>query len=397
MSWGYNSGFPFTYKSKGREYTLYSKDIKTPGGETKKLYFFYSDKIPPIIAQPTEKPPGFEIKVMITTGAPSLYSESAQEVNYLEQTSEDIIRLHEYYNECPDNKHKLSPFILIVGPESEKIIQIYPDYEGVKSILAEIDKKEIKSLVKKFLEKYQKVDAIPSDDVKKFQELLKIKYDIDVTISTLIEIFHQIKKDMNTEALTEKYKTFEKIISKSKSSSIEEYVNLFLEFSGENWENDIWLLQKSLSEANLMANVEQDIYDLVKKMELDIFERRLLNGTAKPDLESMSGYEFEMFLEELFIKMGYKAHQTSLSGDQGADLVIEKFGEKTAVQAKCHTNVVGNTAIQEIVASCKYYHCTKSMVVTTSSFTRQAEKLAESNDVELIDGKKLNELIEEHW
>ena len=37
------------------------------------------------------------------------------------------------------------------------------------------------------------------------------------------------------------------------------------------------------------------------------------------------------------------------------------------------------------------------MVVATSSFTKQAEKLAESNNVELIDGNKLNELVKEHW
>ena len=45
------------------------------------------------------------------------------------------------------------------------------------------------------------------------------------------------------------------------------------------------------------------------------------------------------------------------------------------------------------MASLKYYHCDKGMVVTTSTFTSSAIELAKANNIELIDGEKLESLI----
>lgn len=44
--------------------------------------------------------------------------------------------------------------------------------------------------------------------------------------------------------------------------------------------------------------------------------------------------------------MGYDVQNTPLSGDQGADLILEKFGEKTIVQAKRYQGNVTNRAVQ---------------------------------------------------
>ena len=74
--------------------------------------------------------------------------------------------------------------------------------------------------------------------------------------------------------------------------------------------------------------------------------------------------------------MGYKIVHTKLSGDQGADLVVERFGEKTAVQAKCYSGAVGNKAVQDVLAAKEYYKCSKAIVITTSGFTRQAIDIA---------------------
>lgn len=82
-----------------------------------------------------------------------------------------------------------------------------------------------------------------------------------------------------------------------------------------------------------------------------------------------------------------------MSGDQGADLIISKLGEKVILQAKRHKAKIGNKAVQEVVASIKHYNADKGMVVTNNYFTNSAFELAKSNNIELIDRDKLEKLI----
>lgn len=95
----------------------------------------------------------------------------------------------------------------------------------------------------------------------------------------------------------------------------------------------------------------------------------------------------------LFIARGYAVQKTGKVGDQGCDLIANLDGQRIAIQAKCYSNFVGNSAIQEIVSAKKYYDCTRAMVVTNSNFTKEALDLAKSNNVELIGGGELSRLI----
>ncbi|MFH0798529.1 MAG: restriction endonuclease, partial [Candidatus Woesearchaeota archaeon] len=76
------------------------------------------------------------------------------------------------------------------------------------------------------------------------------------------------------------------------------------------------------------------------------------------------------------------------------DLIIEKNGISTAIQTKKYSGSVGNTAVQEVVASMKYYDCDKAMVITTGNFTKGAFELAGRNGVQLIDKKGLDDLFD---
>jgi len=151
------------------------------------------------------------------------------------------------------------------------------------------------------------------------------------------------------------------------------------------------------------------IYELIlktieKKTELKLIEtvsavmqtgEKLVNQdkTTIDDIDSMNGIDFEHFLCDLFSKSGYKSEVTKGSGDQGADLIIEKFGERTVVQAKCYSGAVSNSAIQEAVAAKAHYNCSYAMVVTNSCFTKSAMQLANSNNVELWDREILEEKL----
>ncbi len=78
-----------------------------------------------------------------------------------------------------------------------------------------------------------------------------------------------------------------------------------------------------------------------------------------------------------------ESKKTRAHGDYGADLVLEKDGVRTVVQAKRWTKNVGVKAIQEAVAAKPIYRCEHAMVVTNRYFTEQARRLAKANGVRL--------------
>ncbi|MBU4162480.1 restriction endonuclease [Patescibacteria group bacterium] len=143
--------------------------------------------------------------------------------------------------------------------------------------------------------------------------------------------------------------------------------------------------------------VEELIEEVQEEIGLEEFEEDLgsTQNIEIGDFEKLTGYEFEGYLKGLFDLLGYTVIETSLSGDQGADLIASKDGQKTVVQAKKYSGKVANKAIQEISAAQRHYKADKAIVVTNSSFTKSAIDLALSNDVELWDGKKLKDIIRE--
>lgn len=102
-------------------------------------------------------------------------------------------------------------------------------------------------------------------------------------------------------------------------------------------------------------------------------------------IDNMDGKEFELFLEALFSTLDFVVHRTQSTGDYGADLIIEKSNTRVAVQAKRYSSNVGVSAVQEVVASKEFYACDEAMVVTNNYFTHAAQKLANANNVLLLD------------
>jgi hypothetical protein len=105
-----------------------------------------------------------------------------------------------------------------------------------------------------------------------------------------------------------------------------------------------------------------------------------------------NGHEFEEYVKDVFVKLGFEAGVTKKSGDFGADIVMEKNGKKTVVQTKLYSKPVSLKAVQEIVSAIPFYEAHNGIVVTNSTFTKSAKELAEKNHVKLYDGKDL-ELI----
>jgi restriction system protein len=110
----------------------------------------------------------------------------------------------------------------------------------------------------------------------------------------------------------------------------------------------------------------------------------------------MSGAEFERFIGKLYTRLGYDVSLTQGGGDQGVDLILSKDGQKIAVQAKRWTGVVGNTAVQEVIAGKLYYGCSHAWIVTNSTFSINAVALAAKDPtISLVDRRALSKLCEQ--
>ncbi|CAG9242129.1 restriction endonuclease [Paraburkholderia caribensis] len=113
-------------------------------------------------------------------------------------------------------------------------------------------------------------------------------------------------------------------------------------------------------------------------------------------VDAMNGYDFEKFLAEIFQTAGYDVEGTKLSGDQGADLFVSRFGKKIVIQAKNYSGSVGNAAVQEAISAKSFYGCDEAMVVTNSYFTRSAIELASAAAVRLIGRRDLQSYLDDY-
>jgi len=89
--------------------------------------------------------------------------------------------------------------------------------------------------------------------------------------------------------------------------------------------------------------------------------------------------DFEHFVVRIFRKSGFEVEETSYSGDFGADLIATKENVRTAVQVKRYTpgNNVSVADVNQVIGAREYYKCDKSLVITTSDFTKPAVSIAE--------------------
>lgn len=122
-------------------------------------------------------------------------------------------------------------------------------------------------------------------------------------------------------------------------------------------------------------------------------KRKKLLESGIDIIDNMSGKMFEEMLLEHFRKLGFKGTTTATTADYGADLILTKNNVKYVVQAKRWKQNVGIEAVQQIVAAIKHYNADKGIVITNSYFTKNAENLALSNQVELWDRDKLINIL----
>ena len=172
-------------------------------------------------------------------------------------------------------------------------------------------------------------------------------------------------------------------------------------------------LEKEINEKRIYLNdINKDIKSLLaKKMQMQneckTLERKLnqlednyriiyknLNKFTIEYVDKLNGLEFEQYIQELLSSIGYKnVIKTKSSNDYGIDILAEKEQIKYAIQCKNYNSPLGNSCVQEAYSGKTYYNCHIAVVITNSTFTKNAKELADKNGVFLWDRNTLKNMI----
>lgn len=149
-------------------------------------------------------------------------------------------------------------------------------------------------------------------------------------------------------------------------------------------------------------NFQTKIDDFVEKYNQNI-KKQLLNKLQ--NLENPT--DLESIMVKLLEKMGYRGENgssivTPKSNDGGVDCVINQdtLGlSKVLVQVKRYAsnNIVDRPKIQAFYGALHTtYHMDRGIFITTSDFTKSAREIAKQNNIILINGNELADLMIEY-
>ena len=128
---------------------------------------------------------------------------------------------------------------------------------------------------------------------------------------------------------------------------------------------------------------------------------RLRRQARRADLKlaqlgSLSPEGFEEFIAEVFEALGFDVQRVGGTGDDGVDLRVRRDGLLGIVQCKYHSRgVVGSPELRKFLGAIQHTRSHKGFFVTTRTFSLAAERFVADHPIELIDGPRLVELVQE--
>jgi len=303
--------------------------------------------------------------------------------NYDGSYKEILKKLNLSLKKDPENTY----LIILKGNVLINLCRYAKAYECFIKVLIHAN---IIELIDNYVEKY---NANLGGDVVNLLNLLNNKYSIPITLDGLNLVLKKVREDHNKYRNVKEWQDFKKSLQRKHQGPLEEYMYLFLQRFGESFYKHFIGFYCYLYERNIinltMNQFATILMDQRKKMKLDQFERFLKTGRKQPLLDRMTGTEFVNFLADFFDNKGYHVRKNPPTHDFGADLIVARFGETFAVQAKCRKQTVGIKAVQEAHGARDYYRTRRAMVISVGGFTNHAVKIANRLGVELWDRKRL--------
>jgi restriction system protein len=134
---------------------------------------------------------------------------------------------------------------------------------------------------------------------------------------------------------------------------------------------------------------------------ITVFRQKKLYSTVatRPDvavMNEMSWNEFEMLVGEHFRRQGFQVSRLGGNGpDGGVDLVLKNKSESYLVQCKqWKAYKVGVQPVRELYGVMASRGAAGGYVITSGMFTDEAQAFAKGLNVELIDGRKFRQIID---
>lgn len=203
----------------------------------------------------------------------------------------------------------------------------------------------------------------------------------------------------------------ENILKEAISNGVEEIINNFISRFGTEKSKEAWNyrgyyfdwkrmeeFRLQLKEKGVPVSLDKwDVFISILKKFIDKREEKVTRESVnvlQNKFSDLSGTNFENLLYRLYTVQGYTVQKTGKTGDQGGDLIANKNPDRILIQAKCYNNSpVGNAGVQDAAAAKGFYDCNKAMVITSSNFTKDAIDLAKKDNIELIEKRRLSELL----
>lgn len=142
-----------------------------------------------------------------------------------------------------------------------------------------------------------------------------------------------------------------------------------------------------------MQKIRYDLCKILINDVLDAMDNVAKNKTTTPTRE-INPLEYEKEIANLLKKLGFNAHTTKGSGDQGADVLADKNGVSFAIQCKMYSKPVGNKAVQEANTARDFYKCDYAAVITSAGYTKSARQAANACNVILLNESEISKLNE---
>src|SRR5690606_5283394 len=100
----------------------------------------------------------------------------------------------------------------------------------------------------------------------------------------------------------------------------------------------------------------------------------------------MTPRQYEIYAAQTFKEKGYAVELTPQSNDYGVDFFATKDEEKIAVQVKMYGNSreINRKAVMELYGAKTFFDCTAAKIITNGVVRKDAVKVAEKLEIEVI-------------
>ena len=131
--------------------------------------------------------------------------------------------------------------------------------------------------------------------------------------------------------------------------------------------------RKNLKPVDIEILLNEELAKDPERHEKEDFARRFARVTT--------GVQFEHFVKDELVALGWQVRHIGGAGDQGADLIASRSGVRVAVQCKLYSKALDNKSVQEVVAGRKFHDTQAAVVISNQPFNKSAAALAKANDV----------------